>query len=348
MPAPTPPSARTKAILVINQKHGESWTRMQQMYSADIRHRIARSFALHPEVLTSAEIRAGHPAALSAKAFFGTWGFPRLTTQDLKPLENLEMVFFAAGSVKAFGAPLLEAGIPICTAKLANARVVAEVCVAQITLAAKNFFGHARAFNRETYPPEAAEVLYNFPGLNRSRIALIGCGVIAREVIARLGTSQFDIHVVDPFLSTEEATLLGVTRCSMDEAFQSCHVVSNHLPNLPELNQVLNKSHFSAMQPHATFINTGRGAQVNEPDLIEVFSSRPDLTALLDVTHPEPPESGSALYRLPNVLLTPHIAGCIGDEFSFLVNEVVASSERWLRGEALENLESLEKLNISA
>jgi phosphoglycerate dehydrogenase-like enzyme len=348
MPAPTPPSARTKAILVINQKHGESWTRMQQMYSADIRHRIARSFALHPEVLTSAEIRAGHPAALSAKAFFGTWGFPRLTTQDLKPLENPEMVFFAAGSVKAFGAPLLEAGIPICTAKLANARVVAEVCVAQITLAAKNFFGHARAFNRETYPPEAAEVLSNFPGLNRSRIALIGCGVIAREVIARLGTSQFDIHVVDPFLSTEEATLLGVTRCSMDEAFQSCHVVSNHLPNMPELNQVLNKSHFSAMQPHATFIKTGRGAQVNEPDLIEVFSSRPDLTALLDVTHPEPPESGSALYRLPNVLLTPHIAGCIGDEFSFLVNEVVASSERWLRGEALENLESLEKLNISA
>ncbi len=260
----------------------------------------------------------------------------------------MEIIFFVAGSVKAFGAPLLEASIPICTSKFANARVVAETCVARITLAAKNFFGQARAFNRETYPPDAAEALSDFQGLNRSRVALIGCGVIAREVIARLRTSQLDIHVVDPFLSAEEANMLGVTRCSLEEAFQTCHVVSNHLPNLPDLTQMLNKAHFGAMKPHATFINTGRGAQVNETDLIEVFASRPDLTALLDVTHPEPPDSGSALYRLPNVLLTPHIAGCIGDEFSFLVNEVVDSSERWLRGESLENLESLEKLNISA
>ena len=348
MPASPTPSGRKKAILVINQKSGESWTRLQQMYSTDIRLRISQSFELHPEVLTTEEIRARHPAAHSAHAFFGTWGFPRLTKDDLKPLENLEIIFFAAGSVKAFGLPFLEAGIPICTAKLANARVVAETCVAQIILAAKNFFGHARTFTGKDYHPKATEVLSDSRGLHRSRIALIGCGVIAREVIARLRTSQFDIHVVDPFLSAEEATALGVTRCSLEEAFHSCHVVSNHLPNLPELNQVLNKSHFSTMKPHATFINTGRGAQVNETDLIEVFTGRPDLTPLLDVTHPEPPDSGSALYRLSNVLLTPHIAGCIGDEYSFWVNEVVDSSERWLRGESLENLESLEKLNISA
>lgn len=68
------------------------------------------------------------------------------------------------------------------------------------------------------------------------------------------------------------------------------------------------------MRQGATFINTGRGAQVDEAGLIEVFKRRPDLTALLDITCPEPPEDGSELYTLPNIHLSSHIAGSKNDE----------------------------------
>jgi phosphoglycerate dehydrogenase-like enzyme len=68
------------------------------------------------------------------------------------------------------------------------------------------------------------------------------------------------------------------------------------------------------MRPNATFINTGRGAQVVESELIATLQARPDLTALLDVTFPEPPEADSPFYTLPNVQLSTHIAGSIGNE----------------------------------
>ena len=77
---------------------------------------------------------------------------------------------------------------------------------------------------------------------------------------------------------------------------------------------MLNAALFRSMRPGATFINTGRGAQVNESDMAAVFGARPDLTALLDVTWPEPPEAGSPLYTLPNVHLSSHIAGSLGNE----------------------------------
>ena len=63
---------------------------------------------------------------------------------------------------------------------------------------------------------------------------------------------------------------------------------------------------FELMKVGAAFINTARGAIVNEPEMIEIFTRRPELTALLDATWPEPPVEGSPVYSLPNIVLTPH------------------------------------------
>ena len=115
--------------------------------------------------------------------------------------------------------------------------------------------------------------------------------------------------VVDPYLTAEEAQELSVELVTMEEAFSSGYVVSNHLPDFPSLKGILNRQLFLSMRPHATFINTGRGAQVSEPDLVEVARLRPDLTALLDVTDPEPPGADCPLHDVPNIHLSSHIAG---------------------------------------
>ena len=94
--------------------------------------------------------------------------------------------------------------------------------------------------------------------------------------------------------------------------------------------------HLAMMKEGATFINTARGAVVREKEMIEVLTQRPDLTAVLDVTDPEPPELDSPLTKLPNVILTPHIAGSAGPECQRLGYYMLQEFQRYLAGEPLK------------
>ena len=94
--------------------------------------------------------------------------------------------------------------------------------------------------------------------------------------------------------------------------------------------------HIASMKPYAGFINTARGAVVRENELVEVLGRRPDLVAVLDVTEPEPPVADSKLYTLPNVIITPHIAGAIGNECRRMGRYMVDELRRYLNGEPLK------------
>ena len=96
--------------------------------------------------------------------------------------------------------------------------------------------------------------------------------------------------------------------------FSQCSVISNHLANNEQTVGMLDGALFEAMPPYATFLNTGRGPQVVEAELVRVLKARPDLTAVLDVTVEEPPQEDCELYALENCILTPHIAGSSGNE----------------------------------
>jgi phosphoglycerate dehydrogenase-like enzyme len=102
------------------------------------------------------------------------------------------------------------------------------------------------------------------------------------------------------------------------------------------------------MRPDATFINTGRGRTVNQDDLISVFWIRPDLTALLDVTFPEPIPRESVLWSLPNVHITSHIAGSKRDEIGRVAEIAIEEFERWSRGEPLRHAVTAEDLEKGA
>jgi phosphoglycerate dehydrogenase-like enzyme len=93
---------------------------------------------------------------------------------------------------------------------------------------------------------------------------------------------------------------------------------------------------FRAMKPDASFINTARGAVVDEPAMIDVLAERPDITAVLDVTYPEPPKPESPLYTLPNVILTPHIAGSMDRECRRMGRYALEECRRYLNGVPLK------------
>ena len=245
---------------------------------------------------------------------FSTWGMPALTEETIaRVFPNLKAVFYAAGTVQGFARPFLAKGVRVFCAAAANAVPVAEYTLAQILLANNNYFTSAKLFS-EYKLAESREVAEAMHGNYRPKIGLLGAGMIGKLVIGLLKHHDMDICVFDPFLSDEEAGRLGVKKASLDEIFSACNVVSNHLANNAQTVGMLTRPLFESMRPYATFINTGRGAQIVEADLCAVLKSRSDITALLDVTDPEPSPEGHPFYTLPNVFLTPHIAGSKGKE----------------------------------
>ena len=298
-----------------------------------------------PEIITSETFMAHTDVLREAEVIFSSWGMPNFDDTMFATMPNLKVVLYAAGSVRGFAKPMLEHGVRVSSAWNANAVPVAEFTVAQIILACKRYFANALACN----DPERRHN-GNYPvGLGGfgETVALIGCGMIAKNVIRILKDFSVNIVVVDPFLADYEAKALGVKKVSLEEAFSQAYVVSNHLPNIPPTVGLLNGALFGAMREGATFINTGRGAQVIESEFIEVLESRPDITALLDVTHPEPPQKDSPFYSLPNVQLSSHIAGSMGNELVRMADSAIDEFKRWSKGEPMHfevSAEMLEKM----
>ncbi len=323
---------------------GNTPASIERVYAMGRYARVAEATDLYPHLVSQANF-AEHAANLAdVRAAFGTWGFPALTAAELERLPNLEIVFYGAGSVQAFARPYLERGITVVSAWAANAVPVAEFTLAQILLATKGYFTNTK----QVHSPESWRSGYRGPGNYGETVAILGLGMIGRLVIDLLKPFRLDIMVRSSHMTPEEAGELGVRQVTFEEAFSQALVVSNHLANRPHTVGQLNYPLFAAMRQHGVFINTGRGAQVVEPDLIRALRERPDLTALLDVTHPEPPESGSPLYALPNVGLSSHIAGSIGDEVVRMADYVIGEFEAWQLGQPLRYAVSMDMLDTMA
>lgn len=295
-----------------------------------------------------ADVLADPAKFADTEYIFSTWGMPSFTEEEIKTcLPALKCVFYGAGSVQGFARPFLNCGVKVFSAWAANAVPVAEYTVAQIILAGKDFFCQSRLLAAEDRPAALARHGGHF-GNYHKRVGLIGCGMIGSMVAEMLKIYDLEVLVFDPFLSEEKAAALGVRRTDLAEIFSTCSVVSNHLANNAATKKMLRYEHFSAMPPYATFLNTGRGAQVVEDDLVRVLTERPDLTAVLDVTEPEPSPAGHPFYSLPNCFMTPHIAGSLGGEVVRMAEYMVDEYQRYATGMPVKYEVSLKMLETMA
>ena len=303
---------------------------MKEIYLCSNAANIQEVYGTDAPVFTKEQL-AQNPAAFQETEFvFSTWGMPCLTEEEIHAwLPSLKAVFYGAGTVQTFARPFLNCGVRVFSAWAANAVPVAEYTVAQIILANKGFFRTMGYTDRTA----ATKTLSCFPGNYGQKIGIIGAGMIGKLVIGLLKQYDLDVLVFDPFLPDEKAKELGVEKTNLETLFSQCRVVSNHLANNAQTKGMLHGGLFTKMLPWATFLNTGRGAQVVEADLIRVLRERPDLTAILDVTSPEPPLPDSPLYTLPNCILTPHIAGSTGCEVRRMGMYMQEEFARFQKGE---------------
>lgn len=302
--------------------------RFEIVYAGDREESLRRQFDFIPGVLSSSLLDASPQGFPGVEVLFSTWGMPELRPEQLAKLPSLKAVFYAAGSVKKFAAPLLDAGITVCSAWKANAVPVAEFAVAHILLACKGFFRNSAALHGPSPVPWRQDAPIG-PGIYDQRIAFLGLGAIAQKTIDLL--EPYKLEIVRVASRPERREI------SLEEAFRTCLVISNHLPDRSDNRGVLDAALFRLLPRGATFLNTGRGAQVNEADLVRVWQERPDLTAILDVTQPEPPALDSPLRQLPNIHLSSHIAGSVGSEIYRMTDEMIAEHQRWREGKPLHN-----------
>ena len=290
-----------KAIFILNEKFHNI------IYPADIREAIRARVNIIETSYTSDTIQDNLPELNDVTMIFSGWGCPRLDATFLDYAPNLKAVFYGAGSVRNFVTPAFwERNIILSHAAALNAEPVAYFTFSQIIYGIKGGWHHVRF--GETYQGNK----HYFSGISGGTVGIISLGYIGRRMCQLLSQLDLKVLIHDPFATVEDARALGGELCDLDVLFSESDVVSLHTPLLDETRNMIDGRYFEQMKPNSVFINTARGAIINENAMISVLRNRPDIIAVLDVTYPEPPLPDSALRTLPNVVLTPHIAGAIG------------------------------------
>lgn len=260
------------------------------------------------------------------------WGATPGEDGDLDALGALRAVVHWGGGIGWLDAHAAGRGIPISTAKAANAIPVAEFTHAMITLAAKDAFWLSRQYcaeqrfiAREAAAPRA--------GLYGTTVGIVGASAIGTLVMRTLRDNDVRVLLYDPYASAADAEALGAELVDdLVELARRCDILSIHAPEMPSTVGMVSAPVLAALRDGATVINTARGPLVDQDALVaELQAGR--LRAILDVTDPDPLTPGHALYTLPNVFLTPHLAGSMGVELRRLGAAALAEVERFVAGE---------------
>lgn len=276
------------------------------------------------------------------------WGVSRIDTAALDLMPKLRLVAHAAGSVKYFiDDAVFGRGVLVTSAVTANAVPVAEYTVATIIYANKRTSAFRDLYGRErkdlrTHPMMASDL-----GNYGKTVGIIGASRIGLKTIELLQHFDMEVLLYDPYATPGQAGALGVELVGLDELMSRSDAASLHAPSLPSTRHMIDARRLALLRDGATFINTARGALVDQEALTrELVSGR--IRAVIDVTEPEVLPADSPLYSLPNVLLTPHIAGSVGAERERLGTLIVNEVERFVRGERLKHAVDYGKLDRMA
>ena len=311
------------------------------VYPGDIRAQIEKEVEIIAPPMTKDETDNYPDEIRKCEVVFSGWGCPKLDKKMLDKMPKLKAVFYGAGSIKAVVSEEFWArDILIVSAYGANAVPVAEYTLSQILFCLKDGHRYAASYKKRRGKRERHYV----QGCYKSSVGIISLGRIGRLVCEHLRHFDMNVMAYDPFVKDSVFEELGAERLdTLEEIFKRSDVISLHTPWLPETEGMITGRHFEMMKENAVFINTSRGAVVKENEITEVLLKRRDLFAVLDVTFPEPPDKNSPLFKMDNVLLTPHIAGSMYNECERMAQYMADELCRWVKGEELKYSISKEK-----
>ena len=293
-------------VVAIGQTH---YKRMFSQQAWDALDEFA-SVVHHPgqEPTTKEELI---PLLKDADAVITSWGVAQLDADVMAAAPRLKAMAHMGSSVKRFVSDAFwERGMHLTSAGITLARDVAETTLGLMIVGQKRIFPLGQHVREGGWRDSPAWDKWFSRELFRKQVGIIGASNVGRHVIELLKPFDAKILLYDPFVTEEEAAKLGAEKLELDELLQRADVVSLHAPSNEKTYQMLNAERLAMMKDDALLINTARGTLIEEPALIKELQ-KGRFFAFLDVTDPEPPAADSPLRTLDNVIITPHIAGCI-------------------------------------
>jgi len=278
-----------------------------------------------------------------------SWGSSEITSSIFKISPDLKFIMHAAGSIKTYvRREVMEKGVRVSSCSGVLGKFVAITTLGLILVSVKKIFWWSDFIKEAGKWRENEKIMKYTDEINGVNIGIISMSNVGRNLVCFLKQFTEKIYVYDPYWTKEQTKNYGGVKVkSLMEIAKKCEIVTLCAPLTEETKGMIGKEFFINMKDGSVFINTARGAIIDQNALIEELKKE-RIFACLDVTYPEPPEKISTFQNLKNLIISPHIAGCIHSGLKELGKFSVEEIERFLKGEKLENEIKLEKINITA
>lgn len=273
------------------------------------------------------------------------WGTPPFSAATLAAAPHLKLIAHSAGSIKRLLPPhVFEAGVKVVHAAAAIAPAVAEMTLLLMLMCRRNVHRISRQMQEGVPWPQGDSLGHELAG---SRVGVIGAGHTGRQVMRLLQALNAEIWVYDPYLPAARAQELGARRVRLAEIMRDCPIITVQAPPTRETRHMIGKELLDQIQDGALFINTARSHVVDGEALYASLREN-RYQAALDVFDTEPLPPDSRLRRLPNVTLTPHMAGKSANARVRQGALIADELRRYAQGEPLTQEVTLDMLDTMA
>jgi phosphoglycerate dehydrogenase-like enzyme len=242
----------------------------------------------------------------NADVLMTTWHTPFLTTEMLGPRPRVKLIAHCGGEVKSRVAEQIFDYVTITNAAEPMARGVAEMALALALTLVRRIPEYGSEM-REGAIRTNAEVSSGETLFGR-KVGLVGFGRIGRAFAKLIKPFEVQLFVSDPYANPEAVAEHGGSLVDLDDLVRLCSVIVLAAALTPETKNLFDRRRLGLMADGNHLINVARGGLIDVESLVhELRTGR--ITAALDVTDPiEPLPADHELRKLPNVILTPHIA----------------------------------------
>jgi phosphoglycerate dehydrogenase-like enzyme len=254
--------------------------------------------------------------------------FTKLSKKELEKFPNLKYIQIASTGYDNVDISYVEEkGIALCNIPIANKQSVAEHVIAFSLVFLKDMMFLNQEMKNGNWP-----MLTGSKDLEGKAFGIVGMGMIGIQLAKRLLPFNVTILYYDiRRMKEEDEEKYGLNYMELDDLIKNADIISIHLPLTDKTRGMFGEREFSMMKDGAIFINTARGEIVDMTALLKAIKTK-GIKAGLDVFPEEPPDFNSEIFKMDNVIVSPHIAGVTLESQQRFLTETISNVLRYAQG----------------